>query len=99
MGARGPVVLAGLILSGRLFELLIDSRRTLHQRLQAVFGDDEIPKFVLVADLDRRYPGLGSAVAHREIATSRTMRTWLGTPEGEVCGFRPPPRRPSEDCG
>jgi len=51
MGARGPVVLAGLILSGRLFELLIDSRRTLHQRLQAVFGDDETPKFVLGAPL------------------------------------------------
>jgi all-trans-retinol 13,14-reductase len=51
MGARGPVVLAGLILSGRLFELLMDSRRTLHQRLEAIFGDDEIPKFVLGAPI------------------------------------------------
>jgi phytoene dehydrogenase-like protein len=51
LGARGPVVLAGLILSGRLFELLIHSRRTLQQRLEAIFGDDEIPKFVLGAPL------------------------------------------------
>jgi all-trans-retinol 13,14-reductase len=51
LGARGPVVLAGLILSGRLFELLMDSRRTLHQRLEAIFGGDEIPKFVLGAPI------------------------------------------------
>jgi phytoene dehydrogenase-like protein len=51
LGARGPVVLAGLILSGRLFELLIHSRRTLQQRLEAIFGDDEMPKFVLGAPL------------------------------------------------
>jgi all-trans-retinol 13,14-reductase len=51
LGARGPVVMAGLILSGRLFELLMDSRRTLHQKLAAIFGDDEIPKFVLGAPL------------------------------------------------
>jgi hypothetical protein len=51
LGARGPVVLVGLILSGRLFELLMDSRRTLHQRLETIFGDDEIPKFVLGAPI------------------------------------------------
>jgi all-trans-retinol 13,14-reductase len=51
LGARGPVVLAGLILSGRLFELLINIRRTLQQRLEALFGDDEIPKFVLGAPI------------------------------------------------
>jgi all-trans-retinol 13,14-reductase len=51
LGARGPVVLAGLILSGRLVKLLIDSRRTLHQRLEAIFGEDEIPKFVLGAPI------------------------------------------------
>lgn len=47
----------------------------------------------LVADLDRRYPGLQSAVAQREIATSRTMHKWLGTPSGGVYGFRPTPSR------
>jgi phytoene dehydrogenase-like protein len=51
LGARGPVVLAGLILSGRLFKLLADSRRSLHQRLEAIFGDDEMPKFVLGAPI------------------------------------------------
>jgi len=51
LGARGPVVLAGLILSGRLFALLMDSRRTLHQKLAAIFGDDETPKFVLGAPI------------------------------------------------
>jgi phytoene dehydrogenase-like protein len=51
LGARGPVVLAGLILSGRLFELLIGSRRTLQQRLEAIFGEDENPKFVLGAPI------------------------------------------------
>jgi phytoene dehydrogenase-like protein len=47
----------------------------------------------LVADLDAHYPGIKAAVAQREIATARTMRTWLGTPEGEVYGFRPTPSR------
>jgi phytoene dehydrogenase-like protein len=47
----------------------------------------------LVADLDRRYPGLRGAVAQREIATSRTMQKWLCTPSGEVYGFRPTPSR------
>jgi hypothetical protein len=47
----------------------------------------------LVADLARRYPGLQGAVAQREIATSRTMHKWLGTPDGEVYGFRPTPSR------
>jgi all-trans-retinol 13,14-reductase len=50
-GARGPAVLTGLILSGRLFELLIESRQTLHKRFDALFGDDEIPKFVLGAPI------------------------------------------------
>jgi phytoene dehydrogenase-like protein len=51
LGARGPVVLAGLILSGRLFELLMHSRRTLQKRFEALFGDDEKPKFALGAPL------------------------------------------------
>jgi phytoene dehydrogenase-like protein len=47
----------------------------------------------LIADADRRYPGLRGAVAQREMATSRTMHKWLGTPDGEVYGFRPTPSR------
>jgi all-trans-retinol 13,14-reductase len=47
----------------------------------------------LVADVDRRYPGFAGAVSQAEIATARTMKTRLGTPFGEVYGFRPTPSR------
>lgn len=47
----------------------------------------------IVADLDRRYPGLAAAVAQAEMANARTMRYRLGTPQGEVYGFRPTPSR------
>lgn len=46
-----------------------------------------------VADFDRWYPGLGSSVSHRGMATARTMRNRLGTPTGEVYGWRPTPSR------
>jgi phytoene dehydrogenase-like protein len=47
----------------------------------------------LIADLDRRYPGMAGAVVHREMSTARTIRNRLGTPTGEVYGFRPTPAR------
>ena len=47
----------------------------------------------LIAAADRQFPGLAAAVTQAEIATARTMQTRLGTPEGEVYGFRPTPRR------
>ena len=47
----------------------------------------------LVADVDRLYPGFAGAVTQAEIATSRTMKNRLGTPSGEVYGFRPTPAR------
>ena len=47
----------------------------------------------LVADVNRRYPGFAGAVAQAEIATARTMKSHLGTPHGEVYGFRPTPAR------
>ena len=47
----------------------------------------------LVGDVDRRYPGFAGAVSQAEIATSRTMKTRLGTLRGEVYGFRPTPSR------
>lgn len=46
-----------------------------------------------IADVDRRFPGFAGAVSQTEIATARTMRTRLGTPAGEVYGFRPTPSR------
>jgi phytoene dehydrogenase-like protein len=47
----------------------------------------------LIADVDRRYPGFAGAVSQTEIATARTMQKHLGTPSGEVYGFRPTPSR------
>jgi len=47
----------------------------------------------LIADVDRHYPGLANAVVQAEIATARTMKNRLGTPEGSVYGFRPTPSR------
>jgi phytoene dehydrogenase-like protein len=47
----------------------------------------------LVADADRHFPGFAGAVRQSEIATARTMRNRLGTPFGEVYGFRPTPAR------
>ena len=47
----------------------------------------------LIGDLDRRFPGIAAAVTQREMATARTLRHYLGTPQGEVYGFRPTPER------
>jgi all-trans-retinol 13,14-reductase len=47
----------------------------------------------LIADVDRRFPGFAGAVSQAEIATARTMKNRLGTPSGEVYGFRPTPSR------
>ena len=47
----------------------------------------------LVPDVDRRFPGIAGAVVQAEIATARTMKNRLGTPSGEVYGFRPTPSR------
>ena len=47
----------------------------------------------LIADVDRHFPGFAGAVSQIEIATARTMQAHLGTPAGEVYGFRPTPSR------
>lgn len=47
----------------------------------------------LLSDVDRRFPGFAGAVIQSEIATARTMKAHLGTPHGEVYGFRPTPSR------
>ncbi|GAB5469966.1 MAG: FAD-dependent oxidoreductase [Rhodospirillales bacterium] len=47
----------------------------------------------LIADMDRRFPGSAAAVVQAELATARTMKSYLGTPQGEVYGFRPTPAR------
>jgi all-trans-retinol 13,14-reductase len=43
----------------------------------------------IIADLDRRFPGLAGAIVHREMATAQTMKRYLNTPNGAVYGFAP----------
>ena len=43
----------------------------------------------VIADLDRRFPGLARAIVHREMATAQTMEHYLNTPDGAVYGFAP----------
>ena len=43
----------------------------------------------LIADLDREFPGIASAVVHREMATAETLAQYLNTPGGAVYGFAP----------
>ena len=43
----------------------------------------------LIADLDREFPGIAGAVAHREMATAETLAHYLNTPDGAVYGFAP----------
>jgi phytoene dehydrogenase-like protein len=45
----------------------------------------------LQADLDRAYPGFGSAVKTRMLLNARSMQGFLGTPGGAVYGFAPTP--------
>lgn len=47
----------------------------------------------LIAYANTVFPGISNAVTQSEIATARTMKTRLGTPNGEVYGFRPTPQR------
>lgn len=47
----------------------------------------------LIADVDQHFPGFAGAISQTEIATARTMHKHLGTPFGEVYGFRPTPSR------
>lgn len=41
----------------------------------------------LLADLERRYPGIRGSLRHVEMATARTMARYLGTPEGAIYGY------------
>ena len=43
----------------------------------------------LITDLDREFPGIASAVVHREMATAETLAHYLNTPGGAVYGFAP----------
>jgi all-trans-retinol 13,14-reductase len=48
----------------------------------------------MIEELDRQFPGIGSAVAHTELTTASSIKRYLGTPGGAIYGFAPePPRR------
>ncbi|HEV1999309.1 MAG TPA: hypothetical protein VGQ97_02340 [Xanthobacteraceae bacterium] len=46
---------------------------------------------VLLAALDRDYPGLASLVSERTLLTAQSMQSYLNTPGGAVYGFAPLP--------
>ena len=46
-----PTPLLGLLFSGRLFELIADSQRTLSERFGTIFGESEVAKFALGAPI------------------------------------------------
>ena len=58
----------------------------------------------IIERLEQEWPGIAKAVVHKDIATARTMREYLNTPEGAIYGFAPnvperlplsgPPRKP-----
>ncbi len=43
----------------------------------------------IVKDLDKQFPGIGDTVVYKEMATARTVRDYINTPDGVVYGFDP----------
>ncbi len=49
----------------------------------------------ITARLDQEWPGFAASVMRADMATARTMQSWLGTPGGAVYGFAPDvPQKP-----
>jgi phytoene dehydrogenase-like protein len=46
----------------------------------------------IIADIDHQYPGIASAVVHREMSTAETYYRYLNTPSGALYGFAPESR-------
>jgi phytoene dehydrogenase-like protein len=46
----------------------------------------------IIADLDSQFPGIGRAVAQREMSTAETFHHYLNTPGGALYGFAPETR-------
>jgi phytoene dehydrogenase-like protein len=44
---------------------------------------------LVIADLDREFPGIAAAVVQREMSTSETLAHYLNTPGGSIYGFAP----------
>ena len=51
VGPHGSTALLGMLFSGRLFELIADARRTVTERFDSIFGENEPVKFALGAPL------------------------------------------------
>jgi phytoene dehydrogenase-like protein len=47
---------------------------------------------LVIADLDRQYPGIAGAIMQREMSTSETFAHYLNTPGGAIYGFAPQTR-------
>ncbi|MEW6644845.1 MAG: NAD(P)/FAD-dependent oxidoreductase [Pseudomonadota bacterium] len=47
---------------------------------------------LIIADLDRQFPGIASAIAQREMSTAETFQHYLNTPGGALYGFAPESR-------
>jgi phytoene dehydrogenase-like protein len=47
---------------------------------------------LVVADLDRQFPGIAGAIVQREMSTSETFAHYLNTPGGSIYGFAPQSR-------
>ena len=46
----------------------------------------------IIADLDSQYPGIATAIVHREMSTAETFHQYLNTPGGALYGFAPETR-------
>jgi all-trans-retinol 13,14-reductase len=46
----------------------------------------------IIADLDRQFPGIATAIVHREMSTSETFQQYLNAPGGSLYGFAPESR-------
>lgn len=53
----------------------------------------------LVADVERRFPGLGARVVQRSFSNAVSMQRYLGSPEGAVYGFAPSRERYARSPG
>jgi all-trans-retinol 13,14-reductase len=49
----------------------------------------------ILGELERTFPGFAGAVQDKALVTARSVREYLGTPEGAVYGFAHPPPRTS----
>lgn len=47
---------------------------------------------LVIADVDRQYPGIAGAVVQREMSTAETFQQYLNTPSGALYGFAPESR-------